>query len=1089
MTKTADTSQTQHSQVSAYPALGDKFGQTLHLTWLATAGEISIQSMAQQLGVTERTARDYVKNYKNSGDSTVLIDRRRFNSGQKRAYGIEPYRARLLEHWIMLALEGQSVGSRQLSAHLEQAVSNRTIDRFLIQSGLRQAQESGIIKRISDHFLQKRKPAYWAGIASQPLADLDHTVQPNPNTATSASIPPGAQIGSSFSLPVTDPISTTTLLWPKILGRNRQIKPLGLAELLSLSQALINLRLASVDIALLRKQVSLVNKTAPLLLPIVQQVTVAGCPTAEYLRPNVEQVTEPLLPAPIDLKPRAPLTAPLLPVDPLLKIPAATIPLLPVDPLLKMQTVTVPLLAIVTDQAVDMQPAPRAAPTGCNLLPIEQVICPNETVVTESVQELAVVQAWRQVATETAANNSMPQQAIMGHLDEPVVFSNTPCKPAAQETPSKTNSNSNSLPAAHEWQEAKVGQVGVALGLAHLSSNGAFKSLEALLPEERSGYLPNWLLTTGLMLYLLASGGQRLSQAKHFVWSKVSGLLAGKSALSASTLRNWLLTLEIRAKESIVVLRQDQKSETITRLRDYQEESIAQRHQAGLIVGSKLYLDDYVNALFRHEPIVRTKHGTKAHMVKAFRRHVCQDIETGLPVTCPLGPSNSTSSQVLEQIVSLVNGGLGRVESEGLQIVVADRWWSNEPAIRSAQKLEVALLTWTKNDPSIKKAMAEISDTEWFKLSPNQESDRKSHLIMKPQADQESDQPKKPEEIYYLDSQAMIYKLQEPVRIIAHWNGKTDGLGQKLAALAIGLASDRYKASELLNYLPYRQRVEILIKGLQRRVQLANFGGGKAIIRQEERDEPSESDQKRWQKNQKQVQTRQKKAEVRLGEVEKEIKHLESHRQAKPRNSLALGKNELKQLARSLRGKISSYGKRLAELSGLLAWARGEAEEPACPEVAELDLTREALLNQMKLDVFTAQETLINEFIEIGLKPVLLSEAREQARRRKQQAKRSASQKNKGQLLTTDVEELYKKKVANLERETILHRLTHQPGEFLLHSDKRLILSVFQRFTDKRTQSAFELYCPFINQKGIQIRLDDGPPWRLLLTYHTESVE
>ena len=603
------------------------------------------------------------------------------------------------------------------------------------------------------------------------------------------------------------------------------------------------------------------------------------------------------------------------------------------------------------------------------------------------------------------------------------------------------------------------------------------------MPEERSGYLPSWLLTTGLMLYLLASGGQRLSQAKHFVWSKISGLLAGKSALSASTLRNWLLTLEIRAKESIVVLRQDQKSETITRLRDYQEESIALRHQAGLIVGSKLYLDDYVNALFRHEPIVRTKHGTKAHMVKAFRRHVCQDIETGLPVTCPLGPSNSTSSQVLEQIVSLVNGGLGRVESEGLQMVVADRWWSNEPAIRSAQKLEVGLLTWTKNDPSIKKAMNEISDTEWFKSSANQESDAKSHMIIKQQADQDQ----KKEETYYLDSQAMIYQLQQPVRIIAHWNGETEG--KKMAALAIGLAPEKHKASELLNYLPYRQRVEILIKDLQRRVQLANFGGGKAIIRQEERDEPSESDQKGWQKNQKQVQTRQKKAELRLDEVEKEIKHLESHRKAEPRNSLALGKNELKQLARSLRGKISSYSKRLAELSGLLAWARGEAEEPACAEVAELDLTREGLLTQMKLDVFTAQETLVNEFVEIGLKPVLRQEASQQAHKRKEQTKRSVAKKKNGQLLTTDVEELIMRKVANLERDTILQRLLAQPGEFLLHPEKRLILSVFQRFRDKRTQSAFELYCPFLNQKGIQIRLDDGPPWRLLFTYHTESVE
>ena len=161
------------------------------------------------------------------------------------------------------------------------------------------------------------------------------------------------------------------------------------------------------------------------------------------------------------------------------------------------------------------------------------------------------------------------------------------------------------------------------------------------------------------------------------------------------------------------------------------------------------------------------------------------------------------------------------------------------------------------------------------------------------------------------------------------------------------------------------------------------------------------------------------------------------------------------------RGKISGYTKRLAELSGLLAWARGEADEPANRCVAELDLTREALLTQMKLDVFTAQESLVNEFIEIGLKPVLREEANQQALKRKQLAKRSVAQNKKGELLTTDVEKLYQTKLANLERESILLRLLNQRGEFLLDQEKRLILSVSRRFTDKRTQRSFEHYCLF----------------------------
>ena len=84
-----------------------------------------------------------------------------------------------------------------------------------------------------------------------------------------------------------------------------------------------------------------------------------------------------------------------------------------------------------------------------------------------------------------------------------------------------------------------------------------------------------------------------MSQAKHFVWGRISGLLGGCSALSASRLRNWVLTLATYARSRITVPRRDGESETITRLRDYQEESVAQRFKRGLIQGRMIYLDDY----------------------------------------------------------------------------------------------------------------------------------------------------------------------------------------------------------------------------------------------------------------------------------------------------------------------------------------------------------------------------------------------------------------------------------------------------------------------------------------------------------------
>ena len=57
MTKTDIASPVKNSETRAYPTPGDKFGHTLHLTWLALESEISIESMAQQLGITDHTSR------------------------------------------------------------------------------------------------------------------------------------------------------------------------------------------------------------------------------------------------------------------------------------------------------------------------------------------------------------------------------------------------------------------------------------------------------------------------------------------------------------------------------------------------------------------------------------------------------------------------------------------------------------------------------------------------------------------------------------------------------------------------------------------------------------------------------------------------------------------------------------------------------------------------------------------------------------------------------------------------------------------------------------------------------------------------
>jgi hypothetical protein len=279
--------------------------------------------------------------------------------------------------------------------------------------------------------------------------------------------------------------------------------------------------------------------------------------------------------------------------------------------------------------------------------------------------------------------------------------------------------------------------------------------------------------------------------------------------------------------------------------------------------------------------------------------------------------------------------------------------------------------------------------------------------------------------------------------------------------------------------------VEIQLKQLQRRLNWSAFGGGEAKERPIVPDIPDEE------ARQKAIRTRQRTAtelanhKTKLAQVEQEIVQL---RQKKaPTNSFGLGLRHLKPVAKKLQRDIERGTTRLAELDDWLQRIQQNLP-PAPPEpVADLDLTREAIITQLKLEVFTAQETLVDDFIDLALKPVLRQEAERQAATRQQLDLRSTAQGRKDEPLCTDVEKLYQIKLANLERETILSRLLNQPGHFVKHKTERIILSVAHRFHDRRMQAAYERYCVILNQRDIRVRMDGGEPWRLLFTYRLET--
>lgn len=179
-----------------------------------------------------------------------------------------------------------------------------------------------------------------------------------------------------------------------------------------------------------------------------------------------------------------------------------------------------------------------------------------------------------------------------------------------------------------EWQTPQRGMVGAALGIAHLALNGTYASLQCLEggPVAVLRQWPPQRVWHVLLVYLLVSGGARLSQAKYFAWGPVPGLLRGCAGLSATSLRAWLVAVAHQAHEKVTVRRSNGQIESLTRLQDYQEAAVAQRVKRGLIRGRAIYLDDYINAVFRCEPIARAMHGTRHWATKAFRRHLAQAV-------------------------------------------------------------------------------------------------------------------------------------------------------------------------------------------------------------------------------------------------------------------------------------------------------------------------------------------------------------------------------------------------------------------------------------------------------------------------------
>jgi hypothetical protein len=624
------------------------------------------------------------------------------------------------------------------------------------------------------------------------------------------------------------------------------------------------------------------------------------------------------------------------------------------------------------------------------------------------------------------------------------------------------------------WEQQASDRATLSLATLHLVANGAYAAAHSL-QAKRQGLVSAIRAWHLLLTHLVASGGARLSQAKYRAWPALRGLLGGRLlGTSASFLRHWVVEAAGKAKGTVTVRRSDGQEETITCLQAYQEDAVAQRVRQGLVKAQAVWLDCYVNGVSRREAIVRAWHGTKHWAVKAFRRNIVQDVETGQVVTCPLSPSDVTPWRVLKQVVDIINGGLEQAGAAyRLGRVTADRWWSVAEVLTWCLAQNLSFLCWAKAVKTIVEALEAID-----------EEDPAWQEIKREGADPDGGQAREEIVGYRLETELTVYDLPQPVRVVVDWDGEPGG--RKMMRLAVGVAETTLGTEGVCDELRFRQRVEIVLKFIQRWLHLPNFGGGEAVARADERVCPSDAGAlKKLATERKKTVSRLRTRQTRLEQVEIELAYLTTEEEGKrqPSNSLGLGVQDLRSLAKRLQGQIERAEARLQELDALIAWGQGQGPAPEQESQYDLDLTREAILTQLKLDVFTAYQTLVDEFVELALKPVLWEEAERQAAERQRLDKRSTAKGREGEPLCTDVETLYQAKVANLERETILERLLNQPGRHLYHRGEHILVTVAQRFSDQRMQAAYERYCYILNRKQIRVPMDEGENWLLLFTY------
>lgn len=266
-----------------------------------------------------------------------------------------------------------------------------------------------------------------------------------------------------------------------------------------------------------------------------------------------------------------------------------------------------------------------------------------------------------------------------------------------------------------------------------------------------------------------------------------------------------------------------------------------------------------------------------------------------------------------------------------LRQIIADRWWSVRTVIRYALADGVHLLCWARASKSIRTALAALAedDPRWQPLPADATAATRGA-------------PGTQGRGYWLETELTVYGLTAPVWVIVEWDGHPSS--PKRARLAIGLPTTDVSTAAACAQLRDRQRLEILLKLLQRRQHRAHFSGG-PVLASDAEPTPLTADL-RLETQRRQVTTRRAHAQARRQEAQATLEALATGA-AQP-GVLGLGLADLRSLRKRLTEQVQRADQTLARLNAQLAPGQTTLLAPA--PYAALDLAQESLLSQLKLE-------------------------------------------------------------------------------------------------------------------------------------------